>query len=135
MQRRQLPGDRQIGKETMKVSNQQQTAAALPEIVKLLLAEPDAQRLVRAFVEAAAWIAGPGADAMPQQRAQVAAELIRLAALEREIREMRVATETRWDGRSSAFLQADAVARNDHLASFESLNRLAEVMTEVRARS
>jgi hypothetical protein len=121
--------------ETMKVSNQQQTATALPEIVKLLLAEPDAQRLVRAFLEAAAWIAGPGAVAMPEQRAQVAAELIRLAALEREIRELRLATETRWDGRSSAFLQADAVARDDRVAWFESLNRVAEVMTEVRARS
>jgi hypothetical protein len=119
----------------MKVSNQQQTTTPLPDIVKLLLAEPDAQRLARAFLEAAAWIAGPGADAMPQQRAQVAAELIRLAALEREIREMRLATETRWDGRSSAFLQADAVARSDRLAWFESLNRLADVMAEVRARS
>jgi hypothetical protein len=119
----------------MKVSNQQQTTTPLPDIVKLLLAEPDAQRLARAFLEAAAWIAGPGADAMPQQRAQVAAELIRLAALEREIGEMREATETRWDGRSSAFLQADTVARNDRLAWFESLNRLAEVMAEVRARS
>lgn len=109
-----------------------EAGSKMPEIVRLLLAEADSQRLVRAFLEAAAWVAGEDSLRLPAQRMVVAAELQNLARLEREIREMRGATETRWDGRSSAFLQADAVAKADRQAWFESLNRLAGAMEEVR---
>jgi hypothetical protein len=110
-------------------------ATPLPEIIQLLMREPDAQRLVRAFLDAAAWIAGSQSESLPEHRTEVARELRNLAKLEREIREMRGATETRWDGRSSAFLQADSVARQDRIAWFQSLNRLATLMQEVRSRS
>jgi hypothetical protein len=105
----------------------------MPEFVAFLLAQPNAQRLVGALLEGAAWIASPDAERHPVQRAQIVAELGNLVQLEREIRMMQTATETRWDGRSSAFTQADAIAHDDRIAWFESLARLADALDTVRA--
>jgi len=104
----------------------------LPEVIRMLMSEPDAQRLVRSFLEAAAWAAGAASDQKPELRARVAAELDTLLVLEREIRMLRGATETRWDGRSSAFTQADAIARLDREAWFAALRRLTLLADEIR---
>lgn len=109
-----------------------QSPRTMPEIVRLLMAEPDAQALLRGFLEAVAWAAGPASDERPELRGRVAAELDTLLVLEREIRMLRGATETRWDGRSSAFTQADAVARLDREAWFAALRRLSLLADEVR---
>lgn len=109
-----------------------QAAKSMPELVRLLMAEPDAQALLRGFLEAVAWAAGPASDERPDLRARVAAELDTLLVLERELRMLRGATETRWDGRSSAFLQADAIARLDREAWFAALRRLSLLADDVR---
>lgn len=104
----------------------------VPEIVKLLMAQPDAQRLVHALLEAAAWIASPEAQDRPTDRAAIARELESLVQLEREIRTLSLATETRWDGKSSAFIQADSIASEDRTAWLQSLRRLADALDAVR---
>jgi hypothetical protein len=110
------------------------TEAKLPEIFASLLQDPEAPRFVHALLDAAAWLAGPQAEQLPEERAKIAAELIDMARLEREFRELRGATETRWDGRSSAFFQADALAGDARAAWLLSFNRLATLMDEIRAK-
>jgi hypothetical protein len=122
----------QCDRDEESIVKKAQTISVLPEMVQLLIQEPDAPALVQAFVDAAAWAAGTEADALPEQRQRIAAEFSNLQRLEREIRELRRATETRWDGRSSAFLQADAVALADEHDWIDCLRRLAMIMTEVR---
>jgi hypothetical protein len=104
----------------------------LPDMARLFMAQPDPQRLLQAFLEAAAWASSAEAERWPEQRARVAGALDTLVRLEREIRHLKGATEVRWDGRSSAFYHADARAREDWATWIGALYRLADVMDEVR---
>jgi hypothetical protein len=104
----------------------------LPDMARLFMAQSDPQRLLQAFLEAAAWASSEDAVRRPIQRAQIAEELDRLVRLEREIRALKGATAVRWDGRSSAFHQADLVAKEDWATWIRSLHRLADLMDELR---
>ncbi|HET9983368.1 MAG TPA: hypothetical protein VFQ38_07265 [Longimicrobiales bacterium] len=95
---------------------------------ELIGAAPDAERLLRAYERAERWEGAPPPDVAPARRAEVAAALAELRRLEREIGEMRAATEGRWDRKTSAFDQADAVAAEDRAAWLAGVVRLAELV-------
>lgn len=100
------------------------------EILMLLDGVPDSDRLVRAYQEALEYITTPDdSPDMAERRREISDAIRTMARLEREIRELRAATENRWDGRSSAFLQADAVAAEDRRAWLGALEHLAELMS------
>jgi hypothetical protein len=103
------------------------------EVSGLLKDVPDAERLVRAYEDALWWSADSDTALRQEQRRSVGEELVVLRLLEREMKEMQGATETRWDGRSSAFMQADSIAEEDRHAWIDSLRRLADLMDQVRS--
>jgi hypothetical protein len=105
----------------------------MQDMIQQLAHVPDADRLVRAYQDASWWSREEQTPMREELRRSVGEELVVLRLLEREIRELCEATENRWDGRSSAFQQADILAADDRDKWIDSLRRLADLMDQVRS--
>lgn len=104
----------------------------MQDMIRLLKGVPDAERLIRAYEDASWWSRDEQTPMREEQRRSVGEELVVLRLLEREMSELQDATKNRWDGRSSAFLQADSVPAADRDEWIDSLRRLADLMDQVR---
>jgi hypothetical protein len=101
---------------------------AWADIEDLLGAVPDRGRLIRAYAIARDRVARANVGRDAVATAEIDATLNELERLGREIQDLRAAGEVRWDRKTSAFDQADALAVADRGEWIASLAHLADMV-------